>query len=580
MSVLIPDDPSQADPKVIKVMKAIKQIESGGNFSAVGDNGQSHGAYQWNKNNFKNQATQYGLDPNDMSPENQNKVAYARIKQLKDEGRTPDEVAAIWNGAHKQSDGTFTYNNPKYGEKFHKALGEMGGSQGYNPTPFSNPSSGQFTDFTGSAPQGGASSQPQTGLGAELAGRGNDIAGAGQVAGQGVSDLAQGNILPGLGHLASGAIQGAGAIAGGVGDVVGAGLGLIPGVKQVEGAIGSGVSALAQTGPGQSVVQGVNDFSQAHPELAKDIGAGANIAGLVGGGIGGKVAKDVVGEGLYQAAKEGTLGAGLKAGVEKSAVKDATKILSSNPTKAEIKAAVRTGNTSVKGGVTSLLPDKAKQDSINAVAELIKSGDVSPKALGSANVEAIKTAADTEAQEMRKLINTQEVTQIAQPEDLTGMGKRVIDKAGSSITSGENPAKTLLSVFEQNLPKGKDITAEDILNARQAVGKYVLDNRGGWAQQGVLTGFKSARNAIWDESRDLLVKLAPGVPIRQMLAKQSALYRALDYIIPNVQSEIKGGVTAFGKAHPVLTGAKNLGKNLIKGAVKYGTIGAAAHLLP
>lgn len=116
-------DGTVLDPQVLKMTRAIRQVESQGNYNAVGDNGESHGAYQFNKDNFKNWAPEYGIDPNDMSPGNQNKVAYMKMKALKDKGLSPDEIAATWNGGHTDtSTGKFTYNNPDYGKKFHAAL--------------------------------------------------------------------------------------------------------------------------------------------------------------------------------------------------------------------------------------------------------------------------------------------------------------------------------------------------------------------------------------------------------------------------------------------------------------------------
>lgn len=116
-------DGTSLDPKIVKVMRAIRQVESGGDFNAVGDNGESHGAYQWNKNNYKNAAKQYLGDENaPMTPENQNKVAYSQIKAYKDQGLQPEEIAARWNGAHKDEAGSYTYNNPEYGKKFRDAL--------------------------------------------------------------------------------------------------------------------------------------------------------------------------------------------------------------------------------------------------------------------------------------------------------------------------------------------------------------------------------------------------------------------------------------------------------------------------
>lgn len=130
----VPQDASQLDKGVVKVMSALKKIESGGDYNAVGDldKGVSRGAYQFNKDNFKNWASEYQLDPNDFSPANQNKVAYARIKKFKDEGRSPEEIAALWNGAKKTPDGKYTYINPRYGERFRAALGAP---QGQSPTP-------------------------------------------------------------------------------------------------------------------------------------------------------------------------------------------------------------------------------------------------------------------------------------------------------------------------------------------------------------------------------------------------------------------------------------------------------------
>lgn len=128
------NDGTQLDPKVLKVMRAIRQIESGGDFNAVGDNGTSAGAFQWNNGpvkltpgaapaNFVRDAQSVGLNGADFSPANQNKVAYFKIKGWKDEGLQPEEIAAKWNGAKKDASGRFTYINPDYGVKFRTALG-------------------------------------------------------------------------------------------------------------------------------------------------------------------------------------------------------------------------------------------------------------------------------------------------------------------------------------------------------------------------------------------------------------------------------------------------------------------------
>lgn len=151
-------DGTQLDPKVVKVMKAIRHVESGGDFEAVGDNGQSHGAYQWNKDNYKNAAkTILGNENAPMTKENQNKVAYTQMKKYKDEGKDPEEIAALWNGAHKDtSTGKYTYNNPEYGHKFRAAL--LGGQQSTEQSGTPDAPQYPFTSMKDVQTQAGATS--------------------------------------------------------------------------------------------------------------------------------------------------------------------------------------------------------------------------------------------------------------------------------------------------------------------------------------------------------------------------------------------------------------------------------------
>ncbi len=158
----------QFDPGVVKVMKAIRHVESGGAadpYNIIGDKraelggkGRARGAFQWDSGgvplgpndipkNWVRDATSIGL-PADapMTKENQNKVAYTKIKQWKDQGRQPEEIAALWNGARKdKATGMYTYNNPEYGVKFRNALATVsGGSNEPASMPAQPPSTPTF----------------------------------------------------------------------------------------------------------------------------------------------------------------------------------------------------------------------------------------------------------------------------------------------------------------------------------------------------------------------------------------------------------------------------------------------------
>ena len=113
-------DYTNLDKDAVRLTKAMRQVESGGNPNAVGDKGYSKGAYQWQPGNYEAQAKQFGFDPNDRSNVTQNKVAYSQVKTWKDQGYSPDQIAAAWNM------GSSTLGNDKW--KTHKGYNE---TQGY-----------------------------------------------------------------------------------------------------------------------------------------------------------------------------------------------------------------------------------------------------------------------------------------------------------------------------------------------------------------------------------------------------------------------------------------------------------------
>lgn len=112
----------QLDPQAVRLMKAIRQKESGGNYKAVGDAGTSTGAFQYQKETWKRYAKETLGDENALQDKaNQNKVTYTKIKKWKDSGWSPEEIAAAWNagegrarnGAWKTNVGTTTINGQK-----------------------------------------------------------------------------------------------------------------------------------------------------------------------------------------------------------------------------------------------------------------------------------------------------------------------------------------------------------------------------------------------------------------------------------------------------------------------------------
>ena len=88
----------QLDPQAMALTKAIRQVESGGNFKARSKDG-SFGAYQFLKSTWDNTARKYGVNAEweKATPQQQNEVAYKQIKEWKDKGHNVGEIASMWN---------------------------------------------------------------------------------------------------------------------------------------------------------------------------------------------------------------------------------------------------------------------------------------------------------------------------------------------------------------------------------------------------------------------------------------------------------------------------------------------------
>jgi hypothetical protein len=99
-------NPNQLDQQAFNLARAIKRTESGGQpdpYNAKGASGE-FGAYQFMPDTWKGWSKEFlGQENAPMTVENQNKVAYSRIKKWKDEGYTPAQIASMWNSGDPNS---------------------------------------------------------------------------------------------------------------------------------------------------------------------------------------------------------------------------------------------------------------------------------------------------------------------------------------------------------------------------------------------------------------------------------------------------------------------------------------------
>ncbi len=327
----------QLDPAIVNLTKSIALTESGKdgvpNYNAVGDNGTSKGAYQWQPGNFEAAAKSAGLDPNDFSPANQNKVAYHQVLN-------PAQIAAAWNageakakdGSWQQNIGTTTingkslsYDTPAYVQKVndeYKKLAGAGNIQTYNPKPFSNPTNGNpgLINETGTSLATPANPHPGfiQGLQEDLSGTnpeslgtqiGNTVKGVGNflfpAVGDVYHDIKGDNTKTGLqqlGDLGSTAL-GAVTLIPGVGEGALAAKGLLTGAKLAEGgaelaskaspSVLSSVGKNAALGAGFGATQALGAGATDPKQIAEGTAIGAVGGGILGeaGGLIGKAAQ-------------------------------------------------------------------------------------------------------------------------------------------------------------------------------------------------------------------------------------------------------------------------------------------------
>lgn len=334
----------QLDQQAVALSKAIRSVESDDNFNAKGGSGE-YGAYQYMPETWKARASKYGINVpiEQATPEQQNEVTYRWVKEKKDAGYNPGQIASMHNAGE---------GKPEAYQSGHKGVNAKGVA--YDTPEYARKVATKYQEFKGGGvsatePQTGYRTQPslpeqpvtpttqeQTGqpqektLGGLLSKRVSDIS-------QAVTDTTKGKQ-----NIVSGVLQTVGGVAGGIGDIVGKGIELIPGVKTLEKWVGKGAEKLAQTDTGQEVLKSINQFSKDHPELSKDIGAGINIVSAIpilkGAGMALNVAKDAASIGLKKTAEK-AMEKGLES-VAKSTVRG-RNALSNNPTGLKKLIAVR-----------------------------------------------------------------------------------------------------------------------------------------------------------------------------------------------------------------------------------------------
>lgn len=535
---------TQNDPDVVNMAKAIIQHESGGNFNAKGASGES-GVAQWLPATWSAQAKSVLGDTNaPMTPNNQKAVLYASIKQDKDSGLNPAEIAAKWNSGSptgwENKIGTnaegVKYNVPQYV----KAVTDLyqqykNGSQTQtpqvqnastnSPAPLQSGVPGQPSNIParGNAPslqniKNNLAQTPQAIAGATnaalpiLGDIGGDFQGTNKKTGlqqlgdAGTSALTASMLIPGLdiGSLvAEAGLKGGAGIAARIGGnaLLGAGFG-------ASGALGSG-----QTNPSQ---------------IAKS----AAETGLLGGGLG--AAGEALGGAVSKVASRNT---GDRLTQQTSRLKTLDKVFKENSRPA-------TATSGATNPITTLLENKTPEGKPFASLFESPNGSISSDALTNQNgTGAIDNAIETHSEEASNLVK-----------QLKGGVPIAQFKAEAEATLRSDP--TIRGTL--NLPKALATLDSKLASAEMSYGKILpyeaIDEiRAGMNKVYDPTERDVAR-IIGDTSRKFLYNGdGTNTALRSAMANEAEMIRARNFAQKIHGTKVPGG--QLGKYFADLVGA-------------------------
>lgn len=634
------------------------------NYNAVGDNGTSHGAYQWQPGNFAAAAKRFGLNPNDTSPENQDKVAYAQVYDLAiNKGYNPAQIASTWNSGSPDN------------FKDHSGTVIIAGKPIHYDTPaYVGKVQGHYQQLIGGKPSPGAITAPPPAPVAPPRAPNLGELDAAEV--QAGADKITGAIKEGADKFAADTAPGTGSSLvqefKRTGDLLETGLGAAAGAaravfapitavgKKAEQIVTDNpiVQKIAGTHPVSVVLDAVqkgtgplSDWAAAHPEAAKNLADAVTVGGAAFADVG---AANPLNTDLGEAAagvKNAVVDAGKSAvGAGKSAIANVTK---APATAADISTTVQNHLTTGKmiadntpGIDTQALIENTKKemvaglqgegmkDAAKAVSKLnpadfeslddfgkaaksaatpkwlrdlttsaqttgksgtltqaIKQGrveeggvvagrtiapdahqlaiedtikDIPGVAKGKTlleNSNAIHDEIGNTAQDLRTQLADRDiqpiVTQEKWNEYLDGV-KADIEENPLITGDAQTTADKILKKFQSLLPADKDITATDVLDARQGLDRWIK-NLGKSAAFDPKTenAVSIALRATRQGANELIADAAPDVAVADLLRRQSLLFDAIDAIAPKAAKEagstlgrILAGVEVLRK-HPV-----------------------------
>lgn len=334
----------------------------------------------------------------------------------------------------------------------------------------------------------------------------------------------------------------------------------------------STIADLIRKIPGvQHIIDNADNLSQLHPELAKDIQSIANLS-LIG------TPSTGVTEGLATKAGKAleTSGKAAAEGQKTSFVRD---LLTPEQTKAVKEAQVarttETGSGVFKRSIVAPTPFQ-----LRAEQEVAKIPEVSTSNTVQQNYIAIKNANQDAAERLKNDVAANDFA-IPRKEITARLSEaaKELQKSPTIVGDAEKTAERLIQGAQEFINSNPG-TGSGLLQARKDFDSWVLSQKPKAFDAATDNAFSIANRQIRHAFNDLLDEKAPTLGIKQSLAKQSALYDAMDTLVPKAATEADSAIGRSLQRVGQVLGTKNKVVQAVAAAAGIGGLGAAATFAP
>lgn len=527
--------PEGLDPRAVNMARAIRKRESNGNYNAIGDNGTSRGAYQWQPDTWISHAKEAGLDPNDFSPKNQDMVAYKVIKNRIDKGYQVPELAAEWNSGNRNNwkdhkgvtvinGKEIAYDTPKYAQDVNNYYQELK----QKTQPF-------VTDKNIQIETEKPSFSSNEKLRDEITRRRSEISD--------IKNYDQSIISKGL--------QQAGQVAGLTGSLVSRGISAITPnfIETPIARVGQKVAGhIAQAPIVQKGIEKYGQFAEKNPEAAKNIEAIGNIAAVVPQtkALSGVLsAEKSLAKGVIRLGKKGLAKTGIQ-----EAKDEVLDIVTPKMSSKELQSAIKSGKGKTSGMIknVSIEPSEKIKKAADTVRDIID-----PNKTLVENVNTVKTALSNEAENLKnQIIQKDHPYVFKQLQSRLNKVQKPISVKANTIW---NKQFDLVKKAAIDIAKKQGGKVSSLLEARKIFDDLVekeIPN----LYSATETPMKEAVKKIRREMNEFISDNLPeGTGFKESLARQSSMYDAIDGMASKAVEEVGTNIiTRVAKRNPVKAG--------------------------